>query len=178
MDASAVVRVLIRVAGRLERTSRIDGDVDLVLHFASPASPADYFRHPLETLRVGSIGTQHVLDLAMGKGARFVLASTSEVYGDPLVHPQPENVLGQRESRRAAVGVRRGEALRRGPRDGLHRVHGLPVALARIFNTYGPRMRRDDGRAVPNFVVQALHDDPITVHGDGAQTGRSVTSTI
>jgi dTDP-glucose 4,6-dehydratase len=149
---------------------RIDDDVDLVLHFASPASPPDYFRHPLETLRVGSLGTQHVLDLAIGKGARVVLASTSEVYGDPLVHPQPEtywgnvNPVGPRsvydEAKRYA------EALAMA----YERVHGLPVALARIFNTYGPRMRRDDGRAVPNFVVQALHDDPITVYGDGAQT--------
>jgi dTDP-glucose 4,6-dehydratase len=148
----------------------VGGDVDMVAHLASPASPPDYFRHPLETLRAGSLGTQRVLDLALEKGARVLLASTSEVYGDPLVHPQPEtywgnvNPIGPRsvydEAKRYA------EALAMA----YERVHGLPIALARIFNTYGPRMRRDDGRAVPNFVVQALHDDPITVHGDGSQT--------
>jgi dTDP-glucose 4,6-dehydratase len=148
----------------------IDGAVDLVLHMASPASPPDYLMRPLETLRAGSLGTQAALDLATDKGARIVLASTSEVYGDPLVHPQTEdywgnvNPVGPRsvydEAKRYA------EALAMA----YHRVHGLSVGLARIFNTYGPRMRRDDGRAVPNFVVQALHGDPITVHGDGAQT--------
>ena len=151
-------------------TWAIDGAVDLVLHFASPASPPDYLDHPLETLRAGSVGTERVLDLALDKGARIVLASTSEVYGDPAVHPQPEsywgnvNPVGPRsvydEAKRYA------EALAMA----YHRVHGISVGLARIFNTYGPRMRRDDGRAVPNFVVQALHGDPITVHGDGDQT--------
>ncbi len=148
----------------------LDGEVDLVLHLASPASPPDYLQRPLQTLRAGSLGTQSALDLATEKGARIVLASTSEVYGDPLVHPQTEdywgnvNPVGPRsvydEAKRYA------EALAMA----YHRVHGLSVALARIFNTYGPRMRRDDGRAVPNFVVQALHDEPITVHGDGSQT--------
>jgi nucleoside-diphosphate-sugar epimerase len=148
----------------------LDGEVDLVLHLASPASPPDYLRRPLQTLRAGSLGTQSALDLATEKSARIVLASTSEVYGDPLVHPQTEdywgnvNPVGPRsvydEAKRYA------EALAMA----YHRVHGLPVALARIFNTYGPRMRRDDGRAVPNFIVQALHDEPITVHGDGSQT--------
>jgi dTDP-glucose 4,6-dehydratase len=148
----------------------VDGPVDLVLHFASPASPPDYLARPLETLHAGSIGTERVLDLALDKGARIVLASTSEVYGDPLVHPQPEaywgnvNPVGPRsvydEAKRYA------EALAMA----YHRVHGLAAGLARIFNTYGPRMRRDDGRAVPNFVVQAIHGDPITVHGDGEQT--------
>jgi len=148
----------------------IDGPVELVLHFASPASPPDYLDHPLETLRAGSTGTERVLDLALDKRARIVLASTSEVYGDPAVHPQPEtywgnvNPVGPRsvydEAKRYA------EALAMA----YHRVHGLSVGLARIFNTYGPRMRRDDGRAVPNFVVQAIHGDPITVHGDGDQT--------
>lgn len=148
----------------------VDGGVDLVLHLASPASPPDYLQRPLQTLRAGSLGTQSALDLATDKGARIVLASTSEVYGDPLVHPQTEdywgnvNPVGPRsvydEAKRYA------EALAMA----YHRVHGLSVALARIFNTYGPRMRRDDGRAVPNFIVQALHDEPITVHGDGSQT--------
>ncbi len=148
----------------------VDGAVDAVFHFASPASPPDYLEHPIETLRVGSSGTQHALDLALARGARFVQASTSEVYGDPLVHPQPEsywgnvNPVGPRsvydESKRYA------EALAMA----YHRVHGLDVKLSRIFNTFGPRMRRDDGRAVPNFIAQALHDETMTVHGDGSQT--------
>jgi dTDP-glucose 4,6-dehydratase len=148
----------------------VDGSLDLVLHLASPASPQEYLRFPIETLRAGAFGTQHALDLALDKDARIVLASTSEVYGDPLVHPQTEdywgnvNPVGPRsvydEAKRYAEALAMAYA----------RVHGLPAALARIFNTYGPRMRRDDGRAVPNFVVQALHGDPLTVHGDGSQT--------
>ena len=148
----------------------VDGGVDVVLHFASPASPPDYLDRPIETLRVGSVGTQHALDLALAKGARFVQASTSEVYGDPLVHPQTEdywgnvNPVGPRsvydEAKRYA------EALTMA----YHRVHDLDVKLPRIFNTFGPRMRRDDGRAVPTFFAQALHDEPIPVHGDGSQT--------
>jgi dTDP-glucose 4,6-dehydratase len=148
----------------------VEGSLDLVLHLASPASPQEYLRFPIETLRAGAFGTQHALDLALDKDARIVLASTSEVYGDPLVHPQTEeywgnvNPVGPRsvydEAKRYAEALAMAYA----------RVHGLPVALARIFNTYGPRMRRDDGRAVPNFVVQALHGDPLTVHGDGSQT--------
>ncbi len=148
----------------------VEGEVDTVLHLASPASPPDYLDHPIETLRVGSMGTQHALDLALAKGARFAQASTSEVYGDPLVHPQTEdywgnvNPVGPRsvydEAKRYA------EALTMA----YHRVHGLDVKLPRIFNTYGPRMRREDGRAVPTFFAQAFHDEPITVHGDGSQT--------
>ncbi len=148
----------------------VEGGVDVVLHFASPASPPDYLDHPIETLRVGAVGTQHALDLALAKGARFVQASTSEVYGDPLVHPQTEdywgnvNPVGPRsvydEAKRYA------EALTMA----YHRVHDLDVKLPRIFNTFGPRMRRDDGRAVPTFFARALHDEPISVHGDGSQT--------
>ena len=151
----------------------VPGPVDLVLHFASPASPVDYLRLPIETLRVGSLGTLHALELAKEKGARFLLASTSETYGDPQVHPQPEsywghvNPIGPRsvydEAKRFA------EALTMAYR----RTHAVDTAIVRIFNTYGPRMRPEDGRAIPTFIRQALDDQPITVAGDGLQT-RSV----
>ena len=149
------------------------GDVDAVLHFASPASPIDYLRLPIETLLVGSRGTVNALDLARDKGARFLLASTSEVYGDPRVHPQPEtywghvNPVGPRgvydEAKRFA------EAMTMAYR----RTYGVDTAIVRIFNTYGPRMRPHDGRAIPEFIGQALAGRPLTVAGDGAQT-RSV----
>jgi dTDP-glucose 4,6-dehydratase len=148
----------------------IDGPVDAVLHFASPASPIDYLQLPIQTLKVGALGTHKALGLARNKGARFLLASTSEVYGDPLQHPQDEdywgnvNPIGPRgvydEAKRFA------EALTMA----YHRSHGLDTRIARIFNTYGPRMRLDDGRVVPNFVGQALRGEPLTVHGDGSQT--------
>jgi dTDP-glucose 4,6-dehydratase len=151
----------------------VPGEVDLVLHFASPASPIDYLRLPIQTLKVGAIGTWHALGLAKEKGARFVLASTSEVYGDPQVHPQPEhywghvNPIGPRgvydESKRYA------EALTTAYRTS----EGLDTAIVRIFNTYGPRMRPDDGRAIPTFIRQGLAGEPLTVAGDGSQT-RSV----
>jgi dTDP-glucose 4,6-dehydratase len=149
---------------------QVSGSVDYVLHFASPASPIDYLRIPIETMKVGSIGTFHALGLAEVKGARFLLASTSEAYGDPQVHPQPEsywghvNPVGPRgvydESKRFA------EALTMAYR----RSHRVNAAIVRIFNTFGPRMRPDDGRAIPTFVRQALADAPITVAGDGRQT--------
>ncbi len=148
----------------------VAGDLDGVLHFASPASPIDYLQLPIQTLKVGSLGTHKALGLAKAKGARFLLASTSEVYGDPAVHPQPEsywgnvNPVGPRgvydEAKRFA------EALAMA----YHRYHGVDTRIARIFNTYGPRMRRDDGRVVSNFIVQALQGDPLTVYGDGSQT--------
>ena len=148
----------------------VAGDVDWILHFASPASPVDYLEHPIHTMKVGALGTLHGLGLAKAKGAGFMLASTSEAYGDPLVHPQPEsywgnvNPVGPRgvydEAKRFA------EALTMA----YHRTHGIPVHIIRIFNTYGPRMRRQDGRAVPNFITQSLRGEPITVHGDGSQT--------
>ncbi|WP_344981973.1 UDP-glucuronic acid decarboxylase family protein [Streptosporangium fragile] len=151
----------------------VPGDVDLVLHFASAASPVDYMRLPIETLKVGSLGTLHALGLAKEKGARFVLASTSEVYGDPLEHPQREtywgnvNPVGPRsvydEAKRFA------ESLTTAYRNS----HGTDTAIVRIFNTYGPRMRPHDGRAIPTFIRQALRGEPITVAGDGRQT-RSV----
>jgi dTDP-glucose 4,6-dehydratase len=146
------------------------GDVDAVLHLASPASPVDYLRMPIETLKVGSIGTLHTLGLAKEKKARFLLASTSEAYGDPQVHPQPEsywghvNPVGPRgvydEAKRFA------EAMTMAYR----RSQGVDTAIVRIFNTHGPRMRPDDGRAVPTFIRQALRGEPITVAGDGGQT--------
>jgi dTDP-glucose 4,6-dehydratase len=148
----------------------IPGHVDHVLHWASPASPIDYLKLPIQTLKVGGLGTHKALGLARAKGARFMLASTSEVYGDPEVHPQPEtywgnvNPIGPRgvydEAKRYA------EALT----FAYHRAHGLDVRVPRIFNTFGPSMRMDDGRAVPTFIAQALAGEPLTVFGDGRQT--------
>ncbi|MEU2745299.1 UDP-glucuronic acid decarboxylase family protein [Streptomyces collinus] len=146
------------------------GPVDAVLHMASPASPADYLKLPLETLRVGSAGTWHALDLAAAKGARFLLASTSESYGDPLVHPQTESYWGHVNpvGPRAVYdeAKRFGEALTMAYR----RERGVDAKIVRIFNTFGPRMRPDDGRAIPTFIRQALRGEPITVTGDGSQT--------
>jgi dTDP-glucose 4,6-dehydratase len=148
----------------------VSGPVDAVLHFASPASPIDYLRYPIQTLKVGALGTHRALGLAKDKGARFLLASTSEVYGDPQVHPQPEsywghvNPIGPRgvydEAKRFA------EALA----TAYQRSHGVEVRIARIFNSFGPFMRIDDGRAFCTFAVQALRGEPLTVHGDGSQT--------
>jgi dTDP-glucose 4,6-dehydratase len=148
----------------------VAGDLDAVLHFASPASPNDYLEHPIPTLKVGSLGTLNTIGLAKAKGARYLLASTSEVYGDPLVNPQPEsywgnvNPIGPRgvydEAKRFA------EALTMA----YHRYHGLETRIVRIFNTYGPRMRLHDGRVVPNFIYQALNGMPLTVYGDGSRT--------
>jgi dTDP-glucose 4,6-dehydratase len=148
----------------------VPGEVDAVMHFASPASPADFERIPIQILKVGSLGTHNALGLAKAKGAKFFLASTSEVYGDPQVHPQPEtywghvNPIGPRgvydEAKRFAEAMTMA----------YHRYHGLDVRIVRIFNSYGPQMRPDDGRAVSNFIVQALRGEPITVYGDGSQT--------
>jgi dTDP-glucose 4,6-dehydratase len=148
----------------------ISGPVDVVLNMASLASPRDYLEHPIETLDVGSAGTRNMLELALDKGARFLLTSTSECYGDPLVHPQEEtywgnvNPVGPRscydESKRFAEAITMA----------YHRTYGLPTTIARIFNTYGPRMKLDDGRVVPAFLDQALRGSPITVFGDGSQT--------
>ena len=158
--------VLHDVANFIETQGPLDG----VLHFASPASPVDYLDYPIQTLKVGSLGTHKALGLSRAKGARFLLASTSEVYGDPLVHPQPEsywgnvNPVGPRgvydEAKRFA------EALTMA----YHRYHKLDTRIVRIFNTYGPRMRPKDGRVVSNFIVQAIKGDPLTVYGDGSQT--------
>ena len=148
----------------------VAGEVDFVLNFASPASPIDYARLPIETLRVGSLGTEHALQLAEKKGARFIQASTSEIYGDPLVHPQREDYLGNVNTLgpRAVYdeAKRYGEAIVSAYR----RSRGVDAGIVRIFNTYGPRMRLDDGRVVPAFLGQALRGEPFTVFGDGSQT--------
>jgi dTDP-glucose 4,6-dehydratase len=148
----------------------IKGDLDAILHFASPASPVDYLELPIQTLKVGSLGTHNALGLALAKGARLLLASTSEVYGDPEIHPQPEsywghvNPIGPRgvydEAKRFAEAITMA----------YHRSHGVDTRIVRIFNTYGPRMRINDGRVVPNFIRQALRGEPLTVYGEGNQT--------
>jgi dTDP-glucose 4,6-dehydratase len=148
----------------------VDGPIDAVLHFASPASPRDYLEYPIKTLKVGSLGTHNTLGLAKRVGARYLLASTSEIYGDPLVHPQREdywgnvNPVGPRgvydEAKRFAEAMAMA----------YHRAHGLDVKIVRIFNTYGERLRQGDGRVVSNFLVQALDDKPLTIYGDGSQT--------
>ncbi len=157
---------------RHDVTNYIDvaGPMDYVLHFASPASPVDYQNLPIPTLKVGALGTHNALGLAKAKRARFLLASTSEVYGDPLVHPQREdywgnvNPVGPRgvydEAKRFAEAITMA----------YHRYHGLDTRIVRIYNTFGPRMRPDDGRAIPNFIHQALRGEPLTVYGDGSQT--------
>jgi dTDP-glucose 4,6-dehydratase len=148
----------------------IDGKVDVVLHFASPASPIDYLKYPIQTLKVGSLGTHNTLGLAKAKKAKYMIASTSEVYGDPLEHPQKEsywgnvNTIGPRgvydEAKRFSESITMA----------YHRVHKIDIKIVRIFNTYGPRMQTNDGRVVPNFMVQALSGKPLTVYGDGSQT--------
>jgi dTDP-glucose 4,6-dehydratase len=148
----------------------VDGPLDWVLHFASPASPLDYLELPIQTLKVGALGTHNALGLAKAKGAKFLLASTSEVYGDPLVHPQREdywgnvNPIGPRgvydEAKRFAEAMTMA----------YHRVHGVDTRIVRVFNTFGPRMRLNDGRAIPAFMTQALTNAPLTVFGDGSQT--------
>ena len=149
---------------------KLDGDLDYILHFASPASPIDYLELPIQTLKVGALGTHNALGLAKAKKAVFLLASTSEVYGDPLVHPQPEeywgnvNPIGPRgvydEAKRFAEAITMA----------YHRTHGINTKIVRIFNTYGPRMRINDGRAIPNFLKQALTGKDLTVYGNGSQT--------
>jgi len=149
---------------------RVDGKIDYVLHFASPASPTDFLRLPIQTLKAGALGTLNALGVAKANGARFLLASSSEVYGDPLINPQSEgywgnvNPVGPRaaydESKRFA------EALTMA----YHRQHGIDTRIARIFNTYGPRMRKNDGRVIPTFITQALNNEPLSVFGDGSQT--------
>lgn len=152
------------------RSFTVEGPVDSVVNMASPASPKDYLNHPIETLDVGSIGSRNLLELALAKGARYLVTSTSECYGDPLVHPQVEtywgnvNPVGPRscydESKRFAEAITMA----------YHRKHGLRTNIARIFNTYGPRMKLDDGRVVPAFLDQALRGEPMTIFGDGSQT--------
>ncbi|NNC79132.1 MAG: SDR family oxidoreductase [Acidimicrobiales bacterium] len=152
----------------------VPGDVDVVMHFASPASPVDYLEMPIQTLKVGSLGTHNSLGLAKAKGATFFMASTSEVYGDPLVHPQTEEYWGNVNP----VGPRgvydEAKRFSEAMTMAYHRHHGLDTRIVRIFNTYGPRMRPNDGRVVSNFIIQALSGEPITIYGDGSQT-RSFT---
>ena len=148
----------------------VPGDLDYILHFASPASPNDYLEMPIQTLKVGSLGTHNCLGLAKDKGARIVIASTSEVYGDPLVHPQSEDYWGNVNP----VGPRgvydEAKRFMEAMTMAYHNYHGLNIGIARIFNTFGPRMRMDDGRVVPNFMAQAIKGLPLTVYGDGLQT--------
>lgn len=148
----------------------VAGKLDAIMHLASPASPIDFTRIPIQILKVGSLGTHNALGLALGKGARFLLASTSEVYGDPQVHPQPESYWGHVNP----IGVRgvydEAKRFSEAITMAYHRIHGVDTRIIRIFNTYGPRMRLDDGRVVPNFIGQALRRQPITVYGDGSQT--------
>jgi dTDP-glucose 4,6-dehydratase len=148
----------------------VDGRVDAVLHLASPASPPEYLAHPIETLEVGAVGTRRALDLAREHGARFLLASTSEIYGDPLVHPQPESYFGNVNS----VGPRSvyDEAKRYAEAITMayQRLHGVDTKIVRIFNTYGPRLRAADGRVVSNFLAQAMRGEPLTIYGTGKQT--------
>lgn len=147
-----------------------EGDLDGVLHFASPASPVDYLELPIQTLKVGSLGTHNALGISLAKGARFLLASTSEVYGDPLVHPQPETYWGNVNP----IGIRgvydEAKRFSEAMTMAYHRYHGVETRIVRIFNTYGPRMRPGDGRVVSNFIVQALRGDPLTIYGEGSQT--------
>ena len=148
----------------------VPGELDAILHFASPASPADFERLPIEILKVGSLGTHKALGLAKEKGARFLLASTSECYGDPEVSPQPETYWGNVNP----IGIRgvydEAKRFAEAMTMAYHRHHGVDVRIVRIFNTFGPRMQVDDGRAIPNFFSQALRDQPVTVYGDGSQT--------
>ncbi|WP_119072493.1 UDP-glucuronic acid decarboxylase family protein [Aggregatilinea lenta] len=148
----------------------IEGSVDAVLHFASPASPIDYLMYPIQTLKVGSLGTHNALGVAKAKGARFLIASTSEIYGDPLVHPQVETYVGNVDT----IGPRgvydEAKRFAEAITMAYHRAHGVDTRIVRIFNTYGPRMRLDDGRVVPNFIGQALRGEPLTIYGDGLQT--------
>ncbi len=145
-------------------------DVTAVLHFASPASPPEYLRRPIATLNVNSIGTRHLLDFARSHDARFLLSSTSEVYGDPLVNPQPETYRGNVNSTGPRSVYDESKRFAEALTMAYHREYGLDVRIARIFNTYGPRMQPDDGRVITNFVYQALAGEPITIYGDGSQT--------
>jgi dTDP-glucose 4,6-dehydratase len=148
----------------------VDGPLDAVLHFASPASPADFARIPIEIMRVGSDGTHNTLELAKAKGARYMLASTSEVYGDPEVHPQPEAYRGNVSSTGPRAVYDEAKRFAEAMTMAYNRTFALDVRIVRIFNTYGPNMRHDDGRVVSNFLVQALAGERLTVHGDGSQT--------
>jgi dTDP-glucose 4,6-dehydratase len=166
-----------RASGRLEFVNAdvsegvpVDGDVDWLFHFASPASPVDFTRRPFDVLRVGSVGTLNALEFAHERGAKFFMASTSEVYGDPEISPQPETYLGKVNPIGPRAVYDEGKRFSEAAVMAYHRHKGLDTRIVRFFNTYGPRMRADDGRVVPNFVMQALRNEPITVYGEGTQT--------
>ncbi|CAG1012569.1 MAG: SDR family oxidoreductase [Anaerolinea sp.] len=148
----------------------LEGELQAILHFASPASPIDYLKLPIETLRVGAMGTYHTLEIARQKGARLLLASTSEVYGDPLVHPQPEGYYGNVSSTGPRSCYDEAKRYAEAMVMAFQRTHGIDTRIVRIFNTFGERMRLEDGRVVPNFVAQAIRQEPLTVYGDGEQT--------
>ncbi len=149
---------------------RIEGYLDAVLHFASPASPVSYMAYPIQTLKVGALGTHKACGLARAKGARFLLASTSEVYGDPLVHPQTEDYWGNVNPTGPRGVYDEAKRFAEAMTLAYHRAHNVETRIVRIFNTYGPRNALDDGRVVPNFIGQAIRGEPLTVHGDGSQT--------
>lgn len=166
-----------RASGRLEFVNAdvsegipVDGDVDWLFHFASPASPVDFTRRPFDVLRVGSVGTLNALEFAHERGAKFFMASTSEVYGDPEISPQPETYLGRVNPIGPRAVYDEGKRFSEAAVMAYHRHKGMDTRIVRFFNTYGPRMRADDGRVVPNFVMQALRNEAITVYGEGTQT--------
>jgi dTDP-glucose 4,6-dehydratase len=169
-DNPAFTLVEADVSEELPAHEPLSGRFDAILHFASPASPTDFTELPIEILRVGSIGTLQMLERATRDGARFLLASTSEAYGDPLVHPQPESYWGNVNPNGIRSVYDESKRFSEAATMAYHRARGLDVGIVRIFNTYGPRMRPDDGRAIPTFITQALRGEPITVHGTGAQT--------
>lgn len=152
------------------KQTEVEGQLDWVMHLASPASPADFDKYPIHILKVGALGTLNCLGLAKAKGAGFFLASTSEVYGDPLINPQPESYWGNVNPTGPRGVYDEAKRFAEAMTYAYHRTHGIPVRVVRIFNTFGPRMRRDDGRAVPNFILQSLAGESLTVHGDGSQT--------
>ena len=158
------------VEQNISEYTEISGALDGVLHFASPASPIDYLKLPIETLKVGSLGTINALGIAKAKGARFFLASTSEVYGDPLEHPQTEGYWGNVNPIGPRAVYDEAKRFSEAATMAYHRTHGIDTRIVRIFNTYGPRMRPQDGRVVSNFITQALAGQPLTVYGDGSQT--------
>ncbi|MCC7018415.1 MAG: SDR family oxidoreductase [Ardenticatenales bacterium] len=154
----------------VSRPFTVDGPVDAIAHLASPASPIDFLRLPIQILKVNSLGTYHALGMARAKGARFLLASTSEIYGDPDVHPQTEDYHGNVDTLGPRGAYDEAKRFAEAITMAYHRMHGVPIRIVRIFNTYGPRMRLDDGRVVPNFVSQSLKGEPLTAFGDGEQT--------
>jgi dTDP-glucose 4,6-dehydratase len=158
------------VSDRLPERDALLGRFDAIMHLASPASPTDFARIPVEILRVGSLATLNLLERAQVDGARFILASTSEAYGDPLVHPQPESYWGNVNPNGVRSVYDESKRFAEAATMAYHRSRGVDVGIVRIFNTYGPRMRADDGRAIPTFIAQALRGEPVTVHGDGGQT--------